>query len=200
MPAEIRPYASGDLDALYDVCLRTAADGGDASDEYSDPALPGHLYAGPYGVLEPEMAFVAADSGGVCGYVVGAADTASFEDRCEAEWFPELRARFPEGSGTTTRDRRIISQFHHPRRQDEAITACHPAHLHINLLPRLQGQGIGRALIERFSDNVRRAAAAGIHLGVSQTNQRALAFYRRVGFVELRTDPGSIWLGRRLAE
>jgi ribosomal protein S18 acetylase RimI-like enzyme len=191
MPATIRRYEPRDLDPLYDVCLRTGSDGNDATAEYSDPALPGHLYAGPYGAFEPDLAFVVEDNDGVCGYIVGAADTAAFEARA-------LRSRYPEGSGTKARDERIISQFHHPFVQDPAITATHPAHLHINVLPRLQGQGIGRALIERFTDAVRIAGAAGVHLGVSATNHRALAFYRHLGFEDLRTDPGSVWLGRLL--
>jgi len=195
----IRPYEPRDLDALYDVCVRTAADGDDLTDAIDDPSLPGHVYAAPYGVLEPSMAFVVEDDEGVGGYVVGACDTAAFRDRCEAEWFPALRARYPAGSGDRAPDRGYIALIHDPHRQDAAIVAEYPAHLHIDVLPRLQGLGLGRALIERFNAAAAAGGAPGVHLGVSATNERALAFYRRVGFETLRAEPLSLVLGRRLA-
>src|SRR6266508_3691476 len=99
MTASIRPYRSDDLDALYDVCVRTADKGDDLTGHLVDPMLPGHVYAGPYGVFEPESAFVVADAEGVGGYVIGTTDTSAFEARLEAEWFPSLRAKYPEGSG-----------------------------------------------------------------------------------------------------
>ena len=198
MPASIRPYRPGDLDALYDVCVRTAADGDDLTQEMGDPLLPGHLYSAPYGVLEPAMAFVVEDDDGVGGYVVGTLDTVAFTARCESEWLPDLRARYPMGSGATAVDRRYITLIHALPRPDAAIVADYPAHLHIDLLPRVQGLGLGRALIERFAAAATAGGASGVHLGVSRTNERAVAFYRHVGFETLRTDSTSLVLGRRL--
>ena len=200
MTPAIRPYEPRDLDALYDVCVRTAADGDDLTDAMDDPSLPGLVYAAPYGVLLPEMAFVVEDDEGVGGYVVGAPDTTAFERRYEIEWLPALRTRYPAGSGARDADRRYIALIHDPPRQDAAIVADYPAHLHIDLLSRVQGRGLGRALIERFSAAAIARGASGVHLGVSATNARALAFYRHVGFTTLRTDPMSLVLGRRLGE
>jgi ribosomal protein S18 acetylase RimI-like enzyme len=198
MQASIRPYQSCDLDALYDVCVRTAADGDDLTDQIGDPLLPGHVYAAPYGVLEPAMAFVVEDDDGVGGYVVGTLDTEAFAERCEAEWLPDLRARYPMGTAATPADRRYIALIHAFPRQDAAIVADYPAHLHIDLLPRVQGLGLGRALIERFAAAATSDGSSGVHLGVSRTNERAVSFYRHVGFETLRTDPTSFVLGRRL--
>jgi hypothetical protein len=50
---------------------------------YSDPRLIGHVYVGPYAVLEPELSFIVEDADGVAGYVLGAANTALFEERLE---------------------------------------------------------------------------------------------------------------------
>ena len=63
--------------------------------------------------------------------------------------------------------------------------AEYPAHMHIDLLPRLQGQGLGRALIETLADALRERGVPGLHLGVSTENPGAIAFYHRVGFVTL---------------
>ena len=43
----IRPARPGDGPAMYDVCLRTGAHGGDASALYRDPRLLGEVYVGP---------------------------------------------------------------------------------------------------------------------------------------------------------
>ena len=59
----IRPFARGDLDALYAISLATGLAGGDASAIYDDPRLIGHIYAAPYALLEPRLALVAEDDG-----------------------------------------------------------------------------------------------------------------------------------------
>src|SRR5690349_11657833 len=92
----IRPFAPPDLDALYEICLRTGDAGRDATSLVADPRLFGELYAAPYAVLEPAHAFVLDDGQGrAVGYVLGALDTVAFAARCETEWWPALRRRHP---------------------------------------------------------------------------------------------------------
>ncbi len=74
----------------------------------------------------------------------------------------------------------------------------YPAHLHIDLLPSAQGQGWGRALMDRFLAQVRSAGARGVHLGVATVNRGAAAFYTRLGFHLLRADEETQTLGLRL--
>ena len=76
----------------------------------------------------------------------------------------------------------------------------YPAHLHIDLLPSAQGQGWGRALMDRFLAQLRAAGVAGVHLGVATVNLRAVAFYARLGFCVLRADEETQILGMRLAK
>ena len=68
MSWRIRPYRPGDFGAVYEICLLTGYLGEDASGLYDDPLLPGHLSAGPYVTLEPELAFMLEDDRGVAGY------------------------------------------------------------------------------------------------------------------------------------
>src|SRR5579864_6800978 len=96
---DIRAYRPDDLEALYDICLKTGNSGKDASRLYGDPKIVGHVYAGPYGVLRPESALVVEDAEGVGGYILGAADTAAFERDLEASWWPKLRAEYPDPAG-----------------------------------------------------------------------------------------------------
>lgn len=185
----MRPYRRADLDALYDICLRTGDAGGDASRLVDDPRLLGEIYAAPYAVLEPEHAFVVDDgSGHAAGYVLGALDTRAFEDACEREWWPALRARYPEPRNGDRLDDLLVALIHHRHRQVDEVLATHPSHLHIDLLPHLQGSGWGRALIERLFDELRARGSTGVHLGVSVRNLQAIGFYEHVGFTELLAD------------
>src|SRR5512138_30412 len=95
MTFSIRPYHPSDLVALYRVCLLTGDSGEDASALYRDPELLGHVYVGPYIVLEPDLAFTLVQDGAPCGYVLGARSSPAFYERCEHEWFPVLRERYP---------------------------------------------------------------------------------------------------------
>jgi ribosomal protein S18 acetylase RimI-like enzyme len=179
--AEIRPYRPSDLDELYDICLRTGDAGQDATPLFSDPKLIGHVYAGPYGVLAPDRAFVAEDAEGVCGYVIGAADTREFEERLEREWWPGLRARYADAHAPATPDERMRRLIHHPLRMPRRISEAYPAHLHIDLLPRLQGRGMGKRMIDRW----RAHAGRPTHLAAGERNARAVRFYHAYGFAEI---------------
>jgi len=188
----IRPFAPADTEACYAICLETADDGRDASGSYADPRLPGELWVGPYLRLAPEFALVLEDAEGVGGYVVGVADTAAFERRVEADWYPPLRLRYPRGSQPAgSRDAAGVDLIHRPPRMAAQILADHPAHLHIDLLPRLQARGFGRRLLRDLFSRLRAAGASGVHLGCSPTNVRAIAFYRHLGFEDLAG--GTIW-------
>lgn len=196
----IRGYCPADLDALYAVSLATGDAGGDASALYRDPRLLGHVYVGPYAALHPDLVLVAEDAGGVGGYILGARDTRAFEVRQEAEWWPALRAACPDPgapSGRWTADQMRCHRIHHPPRMPDWLVGPYPSHLHINLLPRLQGRGLGRRLIERWLDAVRALGSPGVHLGVSEANTRAMGFYRACGFRELAERapelPRSVW-------
>jgi ribosomal protein S18 acetylase RimI-like enzyme len=203
---EIRPVQSGDLDALYHIALKTGASGQDAAHLHKDPNLIGHIYAAPYAVLEPGSAFVVEDGEGVGGYIVGTADTRAFDARMEAEWWPALRSRYEDPAtppAAWTADELRSYLIHHPFRTPSRVVDPYPAHLHINLLPRLQGRGFGKSLIDRWLARMRELGAPGAHLGVSTANERGLAFYRAYGFEELKaaSRPGSetVWFGMLLS-
>ncbi|WP_216317636.1 GNAT family N-acetyltransferase [Deinococcus aestuarii] len=199
----LRPASPADRAALYRICLETADSGADATHLYRDPRLVGHIYAGPYLAFEPAFALVLEDGDGVGGYVLGALDTAAFEARLEREWWPALRERYPDPAdvplGARTPDERLAYLLHRPQRADPAVLAEYPSHLHIDLLPRAQGGGHGRRMLERLFAALRGAGSPGVHLGVGGSNTRAQGFYRHVGFQELARAPGgSLTLGLRL--
>jgi len=188
--AQVRRYRPDDLDDLYLICLRTANSGGDGTALFSDPRLPGHVYAAPYALFEPSLAFVAEDAPGVGGYIVATLDGESFAQRLEREWWPALRARYPEPSAElaeakSPQERRALSNIHHRFGASPEVAERFPSHLHINLLPRMQGHGMGRQLIKTLLSGLRERGSPGVHLLVAEGNQRAVSFYRHMGFTEV---------------
>ena len=199
MPPTIRPYRPADLDAVYDICVRTADGGGDARGHYSDDRLVGDVFAANYVTLEPEHAHVIDDgAGNAVGYVLGTADTKRFVRRCRDEWLPLVGGRY---DGSDPRDQGLLTLLRRPELRLVPELADYPAHLHIDLLPEFQGRGLGRALMSAFLAGLRAAGVERVHLSMSPLNTSARAFYDRLGFVEIAV-PGEqpvINLGRNTA-
>jgi ribosomal protein S18 acetylase RimI-like enzyme len=197
---ELRTATIDDLPALYEVCLRTGDAGEDATDRFDDPDLLGSVYVGPYVALDGTVALAAVDDGGVAGYVLAAIDTAAFEAVCEHRWWPALRARYPLLTAGERRDTdaELVAHIHRPPTTPASVTERYPAHLHIDLLPRLQGGGNGRRMIEAMFDALRTAGAAGVHLGVAAANERAVGFYEHLGMRTLHRSERERLMGIRL--
>ena len=85
-----------------------------------------------------------------------------------------------------------------PTPADAGLLVAYPAHLHVDLLPRLQGQGWGRRVVESVLAGLTAAGATGVHLGVDQGNTGAQQFYLRLGFTELEGPPGARYYGMDL--
>src|ERR1700733_1027576 len=194
----IRAYRARDLESLSRICLATGDSGADASHLYDDQRILGDVYAAPYATLEPESVFVIEEAGSVAGYIVGAGDTFVFEKRLEREWWPPLRARYSDPAVPRTFDERMAFAIHHPARTPRRISESHPAHLHINLLPHIQGRGSGAELVKAWLSAMHRRGVPRAHLAVGAKNANAVGFYRRFGFTELeRSGPpfDVIWFG-----
>ncbi|HMM94365.1 N-acetyltransferase [Phycicoccus sp.] len=185
----MRRAGPADAAAMRVVCLRTGAAGGDATALHADPDLLGEVWAVPYLHAPGAVARVVEDDDGVAGYCVAVPDTAAFEEWLEASWWPRLRERRPPPDATPA-DRALHRLADDPPRTAPELLADHPAHLHVDLLPRLQGQGWGRRLLASVVDELAAAGVTGLHLGVHPDNTGAVAFYERLGFTTLRPDTG----------
>lgn len=182
----IRPYAPSDYDAVSAICLLTAEAGGDATGLYVSDDLMPDVFARPYLAYQPELAFVVEDEHGVGGYILGVGDTAAFVEWFGREWLPrEIAGRYEHTEPVVSKDDLIRHLGFWPERMLIPELADYPAHLHIDLLPRLQGQGLGRQLINTLLDALRQRGAQGLHLSMDAANLGARAFYDRLGFAEL---------------
>jgi GNAT superfamily N-acetyltransferase len=195
----IRAYRPSDLDAVYEICVRTADDGGDARGRYSSDRLMGDIFAAPYVTLEPEHAHVLDDGTGTAvGYVVGTADTARFARRYRDEWLPATAGRYaPPADPPQSAEDTMLWLHLHPEHMIVPALAGFPAHLHIDLLPDWQGKGHGRGLMGALLAGLRAAGVPAVHLGMAAGNKGAAAFYARLGFTRIPVpDAGAIYLGR----
>ncbi|HEY5398144.1 MAG TPA: GNAT family N-acetyltransferase [Trebonia sp.] len=203
MAPTIRRYADTDHAPVYEICVRTAAAGGDARGQYSTDDLMPDLFAGPYVFLEPTSAFVLddGDGDGAVGYVIGTPDTAAFARAYRDRWIPRLADRYPvPPDPPVTSDEQMLALHYRPERLLWAGLPEYPAHLHIDLLPPYQGAGHGRALIDVFCAAVADAGAPGVHVCVVTENTPALGFYDRLGFRALDVDDDGpvVYLGLKL--
>ena len=203
---DIRQATSADREAAYWVCLKTGDHGADGEALFADdPDALGRIYVGPYLEFEPELALVLEDNEGICGYCLGAMDSRKLFERYEREWRLGLARRYPEPVGDPSRwtpTEQVYHLYHHPDYFCPEPYELYPSQLHIDLVPRAQGRGLGRRLVDEVVSRMEANGSPGVHLGMSARNERAHGFYLKLGFEELARDGTgeneAIYLGKRL--
>jgi len=207
----IRKGMLSDIPYLYDVCLKTGDNGNDASALFFDPYLIGQYYAAPYLFFHYGICFVAEYQYRPQGYILGVPDTVSFEKWMEEQWLPPLRLRYPKPFSPeivrSEKEAWILNNIHERRFPVESKSmdapkwlSDYPAHLHIDILPSLQGKGIGRKLMEKLFTELEKQGAPGLHLGVSSSNPGAVGFYKKFGFTTLEEESWGFTMGIKINE
>lgn len=187
----IRPFRAGDEPALAEICLKTGDGGADATGIFADDELWAAVFVLPYVARHPDLAFVVeTDDGRLAGYVVGTPDTRAFEEWFAEKWWPRFEARWPRPEREVTRQDGTLVYAYGRRPGAEPYGDDYPAHLHIDLLPELQGHGWGRRLIDTLTGALRERGVSGLHLVAGLENSGAIAFYTRLGFTPLDSHPG----------
>ncbi|GAA2776761.1 GNAT family N-acetyltransferase [Saccharopolyspora taberi] len=183
----VRSWRPGDAEAVHRICVATGDAGEPVHPILADPNLVAYVFADPYVLLQPELAFVAESGGAVLGYVVAALHTEEFYARWQLEWSPRFAATHPASSRVNARnaDSQLRAFLHRPRLMLPPHLDSYPSHLHINLLAQARRQGAGRRLMHAVFGQLARAGSPGVQLGVRVSNTRAQAFYRATGMIRL---------------
>ncbi len=191
-----------DEEALYAICLATGDAGKDASHLYADEKIVGNIYAVPYLHLCPDSAFVAEDGEGVCGYIVGATDTAAYEERLEQAGGRSC------ASFIRSRKKRPTLCQKNTASALPSFTSRRPCRFGASELPRPyphEPVGAGSRYRWRFSAFVdvggdgAQQEYSGIHLGANPDNHNGIAFWQSRGFSPLAGMPaGTAWFGMSL--
>lgn len=195
----VRRYEPSDLDTLREICVLTGHGGADARGSMTDTSLLPDTFAEPYLVFDPSLAFVADDGGLAVGYILGTADTVAFTDWFRTTWLPKVASNHAgRPAEVTDFESLILELMYNPSRMVHADLAPYPAHLHIDLLPDYQGQGLGRKLMDAFRGELASRGIEKFHLSMDPANVKARAFYDRLGFepIHVSSDPGGTYLGR----
>ena len=197
----IRPARPSDRDGVYAVCLRTGDAGGDASRWWSTVTCwvtsglgPTWRCARDWRSWPRPPPVSRATSSGPRRPLRSRWSVMRSGGRCCAPATPIRRMI------ALTPDHVLHRHVHHPPGPPPDVVVEYPAHLHVNLLPPLQGRGVGRRLLETLFDAL--VDVPGVHLGVAPRNARAAAFYLHNGFVPVGRPrgPDEGWLlGRQLA-
>lgn len=190
LSAVIRPYEARDRSAVRRICFETGYMG-EREWQWRDPESYADLFTSYYTDAEPESALVVERDGNVEGYLLGCLDSKRAWN--EAKIFSRLfwrrgiavrpstarwvwRALFDSVRDSGGVGRTQADLVRDPR---------WPAHLHIDLLPSVRGQGLGGTLLRTWQERLRAAGVPGCHLQTLFENDRAVAAFRSVGFETL---------------
>ena len=203
---KIRKAALSDIPYFYEICLKTGDNGKDAAELFFDPYLIGNYFAAPYLIFPDSICFTAESANRPQGYIIAAPDTAAFDKWLEEKWLPPLRERYAKPFTPemirSDKEEWILNSIHEKKFPADASNDKidgYPAHLHIDLLPTLQGKGMGRKLMDTLIAELGRQKVPGLHLGVSASNTGAVAFYQKLGFSVLIKEDWGFTMGIKIS-
>lgn len=76
----------------------------------------------------------------------------------------------------------------------------YPSHLHINILPDYQRDGIGTMLMKTLFDYLKEEKVNGVMLGVAAHNEKGISFYKKCGFNNLEGNEQVNIMGIKIGE
>ena len=172
----------------------------DATGLWSSDALLPDIYLTPYTRYAPDRVLVVADDADrPIGYLLIVPDTLAFVDWWRAELTPGFAEKYPRTAPASAdgRDEQWLHDLgYEPERMIPAGVGLDlerfPAHLHIDLLPEAQGQGLGRTLMRDAVARLVAEGVPGIHLAYDTANPGAAAFYDKLGWRPV--SPGNEWV------
>ena len=195
----VRKFEEKDRSDLYHVCLATGDSGANAVHLYNHKDMLGEIYVGPYLTFQPDLSFTLIQDG-VAGYALAALDTTSFENTLSEKWWPLILEKYnglsPENFNE--REKNLFSYIQNPPLRPKKFVDQYPSHLHIDLLEKAQGRGIGKAMMLIVLGTLREQGSKGVHLGMGAQNSRAFTFYTKLGFTLLDKNDDEWTMGLNL--
>ena len=182
---EIRSYRETDRNNIDHICIETAREGLKTNEDMVEALTI--VFSHYYIEQEPENVFVAVDeSDTALGYILCAQDFDAWATCFRSQYLDtteNLPARMM-GLGSIEALRPYAAEY--------------PAHLHIDLLPCCQGQGVGSRLIATLVSHLKEKKVPALMLDVAADNERAIRFYKKNGFQIVHDDGDGIVMGMKL--
>ena len=195
----VRKFQEEDRPGLYHICLATGDSGANAEHLYNQKDMLGEIYVGPYLSFQPDLSFTLIHDG-VAGYALAALDTTSFEDTLSNQWWPAILEKYSNRSpeNFNERENNLFRYIQNPPLRSKEVINQYPSHLHIDLLEKAQGRGIGKAMMLLLLETLREQGSTGVHLGMGARNDRAFIFYTKLGFTLLDKNDDEWTMGLKL--
>lgn len=164
-------YTPEHVEELRTVCIEQASER--ARTDRKHGAFTLLMYCDAY--LEHGIAYMLLDDEGVArGYVLAAEDAHVWRHDFEP-YRAQIVRLGPEYES------RVADELDFY----ESVSDKYPAHLHIDIAEEFTGHGGGRMLMEALLQRLRIDGIPGVVFGVSAANERAVGFYRHMGFEKL---------------
>lgn len=182
----VAPYAAWMMPRVQYICRRTGPDAAMTDENIARYILD--CYCNYYLEHEAAHCFVLLDEQNeVAGYTLSATDHRAYKKG----FAPYLKRilRTPGAERGEVLAEQLALQLFAPR---------YPAHLHIDLLDEVTGQGGGTRLIQTLLSHLKALQVPGVMLIVGSGNVDAIRFYRRQGFHTLLALGGGTVMGLRL--
>ncbi|XP_012287820.1 protein O-GlcNAcase isoform X3 [Orussus abietinus] len=177
----IRPYESGDEDAVHAACNRIA--GCTTSSAVADRLVAGYL------TLCPEMCMVVEDEDGIVGYALAALNIKTYNQKMAVSLIPEFRLKYPLEITTEDMPSNIkdaIEYFHSfVSEVPEQICRQHPSQISCAVLPSVTDQSIPKRLITCVLAALRANGSFGVHSLIPVADKEMHEFYGKLGFVDV---------------
>ena len=182
----LRPAHTNDLPELLRICLQTGDSGKDATHLHKLPALVGDIYVTPYVLHQPDFAYALWADDTIVGYLLGVLNTHNFENDLAANYWPATKAKYAQiNTELTPSDEELLVDLAKQGFSDPELIAQYPSHLHIDIVESHQSAGYGKKMIAALLAQFKAAGSQGVHLHMSAKNDKARAFYKKFGFVEV---------------
>lgn len=165
------PYEPRYADSLREVCISQASERARTDEAHGRFTLL--MYCDAY--LEHGVAYALVDEHDAAhGYVFAARNAHAWRRD-----FEPYRAKIADLGAEY--ERRVAEELDFY----ESVVDEYPAHLHIDIAEEYTGRGGGRMLMEALLDRLRADGVCGVVFGVAAANERAVGFYRHMGFAKL---------------
>lgn len=193
----IRPYKIEDRPAIRRICCDTGFLGNPVETIVNDREIFADLFTGPYLDHEPQWAWVAENSEGVVGYLLGSASP-TFH-----------RTLMLSGFQTTMKmiGRAVMGRYaNHPRTKkfirwlltngyrEQPRHPEHAAHLHFDIQKSYRGAGLAWRLWQKYEEQLLNAGASHCYGAFfSRPERRPESIYSRFGFSVYDRKPTTIF-------
>ncbi|MGI6608826.1 MAG: GNAT family N-acetyltransferase [Erysipelotrichaceae bacterium] len=159
---------------LDDIRIINASVSSNPFKPYAEKVLSQHLFIDYYTEFSKENCFVAKNSENneIIGYIIAEVDFQRFYRHMLTYYLPQAKAIREDFELKTIHEVTSYAPF----------VNQYDAHLHMDVKPGYQNQGIGTMMLKHLISHLKNIGCKGVMLSVSKKNEKANNFYKKNNF------------------